>query len=46
VTYKGRDLVAEETVLFDIKPGNGISMIRNVVKTVGSGTVENALNQA
>jgi hypothetical protein len=24
VTYK-RDLVAEETVLFDIKPGNGIS---------------------
>jgi hypothetical protein len=25
---QGRDLVAEETVLFDIKPGNGISMIR------------------
>lgn len=42
---QGRELVAEETILLDLKPGNGVSKIRNVVKKTGEADVVNALNQ-
>lgn len=42
---QGRELVAEETILLDLKPGNGISKIRNVVQKTGAADVVNAMTQ-
>ena len=45
LTPFNRVMVGQETTIFDIKPGLGLSELRNIVETQGGATVTNAVGE-